>query len=447
MNHSKRIRCVLSLSVISAAFLVAWCATPSYSDSDMYAEAAEAFKAHDYVKAVALFEVVADTDNNDYAQGTLASIFRYGRPGVPIDLKKSLKWAERGVSTGRVALAFEVLGMHYEFGDGVTQDRNKATMLLNKAVALGDPYAARYLADRDRMYLADREQTRTARGSGLAKSSPTDKPVHSSSKKELGPINSDVDHPQFTMPENPNNFAVVIGIEDYSSLPVADYAKRDAEAVQAHLRAMGYPTRNIYFLTSQQATRAKIEQSLNTWLPRRVGKDSTVFFYYSGHGAPDPQTGHAFLVPADGDADDLESTAYPIGQLYAKLSKLKVRQVIVALDSCFSGTGGRSVLAKGTRPLVGKIDLGVVPANIIALTASDKSQISGTIEGQGHGAFTYYLLKGLGGAANDKAGNVTIQSLYDYLTPKVQDAARLHNRDQTPQLLPANSERAGTRLR
>ena len=259
-------------------------------------------------------------------------------------------------------------------------------------------------------------------------------------------LHSDVDKPGYAMPENANDFAVVIGVEKYESLPAAEFAGRDAEAVRAHLTALGYPTRNIYFLSGPQATRAKFAQSLNTWLPNRVDANSTVFFYYSGHGAPDPKTGQAYLVPVDGDAEDLDSTAYPIKQLYAKLGDLKARHVVVALDSCFSGAGGRSVIAKGTRPLVGSIDLGGVPDNVIALTASNKSEVSGTLEDQGHGAFTYYMLKGLEGAAKNGSGHVTVQSLYGYLAPKVQDAARLHNRDQTPQLLPAASSAEVSRI-
>ncbi len=260
-------------------------------------------------------------------------------------------------------------------------------------------------------------------------------------------IISEVDKPQYSATENSNNFAVVVGVEKYASLPAAEFAERDAQAVRAHLMALGYPTRNIYFLNGSQATKARIAQSINTWLPRRTNENSTVFFYYSGHGAPDPQTNQAYLVPLDGDTEDLDSTAYPIKVLYEKLGKIKARQVIVALDSCFSGAGGRSVLAKGTRPLVGKIDMGGVPNNVLALTASNSNEISGTIADQGHGAFTFYLLKGLEGAAKNGSGAVTVQSLYDYLTPKVQDAARLHNRDQTPQLLKASGGRAEIRLR
>ena len=121
-------------------------------------------------------------------------------------------------------------------------------------------------------------------------------------KRVSAVYSSDVDRPQYTSPENPNDFAVVVGVEKYESLPDADFAERDAEAVRAHLMALGYPARNIYFLSGEQATRAKLAQSLNTWLPNRVDENSTVFFYYSGHGAPDLKTNLAYLVPVDGDA-------------------------------------------------------------------------------------------------------------------------------------------------
>jgi hypothetical protein len=258
-----------------------------------------------------------------------------------------------------------------------------------------------------------------------------------------------VDVPSYKVPENPNLFAVVIGVEKYATLPAAEFAERDAKSVRAHLVALGYPMRNIYFSNGERSTRGQIAKSINTWLPNRVGEHSTVFFYFSGHGAADPQTNEAYLVPIDGDPEDLDSTAYPIKQLYAKLGKLKAKQVIVALDSCFSGAGGRSVIAKGTRPLLNKIDLGVIPGKVVALTASDKNQISGTMEEKGHGSFTYFMLKGLEGDAKNYSGHVTIQSLYDYLTPKVQDEARLHNRDQTPQLFhpSAGTDGSSTQLR
>jgi len=60
-------------------------------------------------------------------------------------------------------------------------------------------------------------------------------------------IHSDVDTPGYSLKENPDNYAIVVGVEKYNSLPEAQFAERDADAVRNHLIAMGYPQRNIVF--------------------------------------------------------------------------------------------------------------------------------------------------------------------------------------------------------
>ncbi|MDD5628477.1 MAG: caspase family protein [Elusimicrobia bacterium] len=258
------------------------------------------------------------------------------------------------------------------------------------------------------------------------------------------PAADDVDSPSYRVPERPQDFAVVVGIEDYSSLPAARFAARDAQAVAAHLKALGWPQRNIALLTGVQATKTGLAKHLEAWLPNNAGEQSTVFFYYSGHGAPQPETGEAYLVPFDGDPEYLAETGYPLQRLYERLGALKAKRVIVALDSCFSGAGGRSVLAQGTRPLVNKVDVGSLSGSkVVSLSASQASQISGTAEDERHGLFTYYLLQGLNGAARDQNGGVTVTSLFDYLAPKVADQARRSNRSQNPRMLPAAGSATG----
>ncbi|MCX5795242.1 MAG: caspase family protein [Elusimicrobia bacterium] len=246
---------------------------------------------------------------------------------------------------------------------------------------------------------------------------------------------SDVDAPGYQVKEHPDSFAVVVGVENYSSLPKADFAACDAQAVRDHLKSLGYPVRNTMFLADNKAVRSGLEKYVDTWLPKQVGKDSRVFFYFSGHGAPDPKTGQTYLLPWDADPKYLDETGYPMQKLLAKLDALPAKQVVVVLDACFSGAGGRSVLAEGTRPLVTKVDLGRGSAkHLVLFTASGADEITGTVQSQGHGLFTYYFLKGLNGAARGSQEGVTVQDLYDYLRPQVEDAARLDNRDQSPQL-------------
>ncbi len=83
------------------------------------------------------------------------------------------------------------------------------------------------------------------------------------------------------------------------------------------------------------------------------------------------------------------------------------------MDACFTGQGRRSVLGKGARPLVTKVREEAFPLSgkLIALTAAQSDQDSGVLESQGHGLFTYYLLKGLDKGAL-KNGHVTMGGLY-----------------------------------
>ncbi|MBI3565667.1 MAG: ankyrin repeat domain-containing protein [Elusimicrobia bacterium] len=247
---------------------------------------------------------------------------------------------------------------------------------------------------------------------------------------------SDVDTPGPARPENPDDFAVVVGVEKYANgLPDAQFAERDAEAVRARLTALGVPARNVRFLSGSRATRASIGALVEDWLPRSVGAASRVFFYFSGHGSPDAATGQVFLVPYDGMPSLLDKTAYPVKSLYESLGKLKARQVVVALDACFSGMGGRSVLPAGARPLVTKAGVSVPAGSpILLFAAAGPGEITGAAPEQGHGLFTYYFLKGLGGEAADKSGAVTPLGLYEYLKPRVQNAAAKQDREQNPLL-------------
>lgn len=247
--------------------------------------------------------------------------------------------------------------------------------------------------------------------------------------------------PERSVPADPSAFALVVGVEKYSRIPPADHAERDAEAAREHFLALGVPRRNLVHLAGADASYSALAKYLESWLPKNVPAGGRVFVFFSGHGAPDTGTGEAYLLPWDGDPAFLKDTAYPTRRLFDRLAALPAREVVVALDACFSGAGGRSVLAKGARPLVTSVETGPVPSGALAVfSASGPDQVTGTLDEAGHGLFTYFFLKGLGGEARGPDGRVTPAGLRDYLVPRVQDEARRQNRDQTP-LLRGGSER------
>jgi|GEM_PF-2582350 len=236
--------------------------------------------------------------------------------------------------------------------------------------------------------------------------------------------------PDFKATSRESDLAVIIGIENYKQLPKSDYSKSDARLVKDYLKALGFKERNMEFITDGDATKSSIEKSLEAWLKNKAKPDSRVFVYYSGHGAPDPTTGDAYLVPYDGDPNYLEVTGYSLKRLYANLGKLQVKEVTVVLDSCFSGAGGRSVLAKGARPLVMIADIKAIPSNMAVLSATQGTQISTSSPEKGHGVFTYYFLKAL------KEGKKNIAEIYECIKPLVEDEAKQLNVQQSPSISP-----------
>ncbi|MFH2203276.1 MAG: caspase family protein [Elusimicrobiota bacterium] len=256
------------------------------------------------------------------------------------------------------------------------------------------------------------------------------------------PATADVDAPPHTeTARDPAAYAVVVGVEKYreSGLPAVDYAARDAQAVHAYLtQSMGFDSRNVILLQNESAAKTDLEKYLGAWLNNRVTKKSRVFVYFAGHGAPDPATGEGYLIPYDGDPSYTKETAYPLKKLYASLASLPAEEVTVVLDSCFSGRGKRSVIAKGARPLVLTKSEKTAGENTVVLSAAGADQISTFQQDAEHGLLTYYLLRGLRGDADaDGNGRITTGELFAYTQPAVEREARLQNVSQTPTLDPA----------
>jgi len=249
-----------------------------------------------------------------------------------------------------------------------------------------------------------------------------------------------------------NRYAIVVGIEQYRErIPKADFAVQDAKDLAQFLtKQAGYREENVIVRLNEQATKSDLEKYFEAWLKNNVDASSTLLIYFSGHGAPEATTGDAYLVPYDGDPAFIEQTGYPLKRLYQTLDKLPTRNIIVMLDSCFSGAGGRSVLAKGARPMVLTVEGLASSSKAVVLAATSGSHISLADQEKGHGLFTYYALQGLAGDADANGDEaIDVQELYEYLKPQVQRVARrTYNTEQVPQLIipPALVTQAPPRL-
>jgi RND family efflux transporter MFP subunit len=250
---------------------------------------------------------------------------------------------------------------------------------------------------------------------------------------ELEPPSLTAEEKTFTA----DDVAVVIGIEKYPDLPVSDFSGSDAQMVSKYLLALGIRQANLQLLTDSKASFGGIRKTIESWLPNRVKKGSRVFVYYSGHGAPEPATGDAYWVPSDGDPNYLPDTAYPLKRLYEILGALPAREVMVVMDSCFSGAGSRGLLAKGARPLVPKVEPVKVPMSMAVLTATRAGQISTSSPDRKHGLLTYHFLRAL------SEGKKSLSDVFAEAMPAVEDEAKALNTEQTPELIPGLEQAKG----
>ena len=256
-----------------------------------------------------------------------------------------------------------------------------------------------------------------------------------------------IDKAPITRMRQRDAYAVVIGVENYrGQLPPADHAEHDAAVFSRYLvRTLGVPPENVKTLVGQGASKSDIEAALAEWLPAtKAGPGATVYFYFSGHGAPDPTTGDSYLVPWDGDPAFLKTKALRVSEVYSKLTALKGRRVLALLDACFSGTGARSVLPKGVRPLVVLKPVETPKGVFASLTASGAAETSGPATTSSHGLFTEQVLRGLSGLA-DRDGDhvVSLHELNLFVTRQVKDLARAQGREQTPTLSLSGVRAAG----
>lgn len=239
---------------------------------------------------------------------------------------------------------------------------------------------------------------------------------------------------------NKNAIAVVLGVENYSTLPSAQASVRDAYYIKRYFSsALGINENMIYYSYDNDVTLSSFHKlfSKDGWLYKRINSDSEVFVFFAGHGTTSLNSNTPFLLPYDGDANYPEQTGYALSTLITNISNLNIKNATVFIDACFSGISRTSQpLIANARPLVFNATLPTIPANISLMTSTQDNQISCGMDDRRHGIFSYYLLKGLQGRADLNANKkITLQELYDFIKPNVENTALLGDKIQKPQLI------------
>lgn len=254
----------------------------------------------------------------------------------------------------------------------------------------------------------------------------------------------DLSRPARTIGGGEHDAAVVVGVENYFAVPGVPGAKANANGWYEYLaETRGIPPQNVKLLTNGDATRERVLEAARK-AAGEAGESGTLWFVFIGHGAPSADGKDGLLVGADAqqEAQSLQERSVRRGELLKTLAGSKAGSIRVVIDACFSGRGqdGASI-ATGLQPLVTVAAMGTVDPRMSVLTAAKGNQFAGALPGAARPAFSYLVLGGLRGWAAEKDGLVTAGGLLRYAKNAL--AATLRGRDQTPDLIGAESAVVG----
>ena len=252
-----------------------------------------------------------------------------------------------------------------------------------------------------------------------------------------------------TSVKNPDAVAVIIGNRDYTTPGVPDvaYAENDALIVKQYLiNTLGYSEENIHYHVN--ATKGVFEEVFGNEATHKgrlfdyVAADgsSDVFIYYSGHGAPDIESKHPYLVPTDANPSTVKVGGYALKQLYLNLNKVPYRSATVVIDSCFSGRSASGELIPGAKGYgIPQVEISLLPREkSVIFTATNEHQVANGYSDKQHSLFTYFFLKALRGEADVSGDNqLTASEIVAYIDQHVpRMSRRIHgsSREQTPQV-------------
>ncbi len=225
------------------------------------------------------------------------------------------------------------------------------------------------------------------------------------------------------------HYGLVVGVSDYQDPTITDlrFADKDAEEFAEYLRSPAggsLDDDHLKVLTNEAATQAEVVMALY-WLMDVARENETIVIYFSGHGDVESkrvsQPGYLLCHNAN-------ARAYMVGgaiklqdlqDIITTLSTENKARIILVTDACRSGTlAGDAVNGK---QIVGQ-NLAAKMGNEIKILSCqpEENSLEGTQWGGGRGVFSYHLLRGLYGLAdNNNDQQITLSEIGRYLEDQV----------------------------
>ncbi|MBP6789317.1 MAG: caspase family protein [Candidatus Promineofilum sp.] len=253
-----------------------------------------------------------------------------------------------------------------------------------------------------------------------------------------------MDNPTFA-----NGYALVIAVNENQipgyALPTV---AKDATAVRdvlIHPQRCAYAAENVRLLLGRDATREGIRGGL-AWLKERIAADSsgdaTAVFFYSGHGAYNPDDNSYYLLPYD-LRSPLADSLLRAEDVAAEIEAVQPRRLLVVLDCCHAGgmgiKGEDLMIEGGLRKSAAPAEARPVVAlargqGRAALSSSSAAESSYVRSDRAMSIFTYHFVEALTGhAQGEGATEVLVSDIMGHVSRAVPASARAeYDAAQTP---------------
>jgi hypothetical protein len=238
--------------------------------------------------------------------------------------------------------------------------------------------------------------------------------------------------------QNENRFALIIGNEDYSSFQPdleseadVEFAMNDAKSFAQYSRKiLGVPESNIILLLNGKLIEMQRSLDQISNIAKNLDGQAEIIFYYAGHGLPEESTKEPYIMPVDVSGADIKY-ALKLEDVYTRLTENPSKKVTVFLDACFSGGGRNQGLVSARGVKVNPKQKTVQKGNLVVFSAASGSQTSLPYKEQGHGLYTYYLLKIL----KMTEGDISYEELDNYVTKQTTiNSVMVNSKEQNPQV-------------
>ncbi|MBU1720505.1 MAG: caspase family protein, partial [Bacteroidetes bacterium] len=236
-------------------------------------------------------------------------------------------------------------------------------------------------------------------------------------------------------PEPGEVYALVIGISEYQNVQSLEYADDDAIFFADFLKSEAggaLDSLHIKVLLNKEATTGRIDAGFG-WLSDNTKAGDIAIIYFCGHGDVETRTSrqNGYLLSYDSPAQVYIAGAIPVSYLNDFVSTLSEQntQIILITDACRSGKlAGGIEGAKQTSSMLMKQWSNEI--KILSCQAGELSQ-EGKRWGGGRGVFSYYLVDGMQGLADQNQDSVvTLAEIYSYLVSNV--SAETQPMEQNP---------------